>query len=210
MLLPTCILARNVSSKESISGVLDSSHSLKKFFLWLFLLWSLIKRLLVSTLQLFYRMHPFFDSVLLLLNWIMKGKPPVINDVFPFTCKTRKSSCENARGIPPPHRKYILWCYDRGYPPPSVLTWDLTGMEGYPPPDLEWDTASFWPGMGVPICQEGWSTSPPRGVDRHTDACQNITFPRTSYADGKNSTHPTKQILALKSTEECIFSFWVD
>ena len=49
--------------------------------------------------------------------------------------------------------------------------------------------------MGVPHHQAGWGTHPPPTlwqdggtprVDKKTDTCQNITFPRTSYAGGKN------------------------
>ena len=48
---------------------------------------------------------------------------------------------------------------------PPIQTWD-----GVPPPSQTWD--------GVP---------PPTSVDRHTDSCQDITFPRTTYTGSKNT-----------------------
>ena len=74
---------------------------------------------------------------------------------------------------------------------------------GYPPnPDLGWGTPPRpRPGMGYPPRPDlGWSTPPrpeilrwgtpppPASVDRYTDWCQNITFPRTTYAGGNNTT----------------------
>ena len=65
-----------------------------------------------------------------------------------------------------------------GYP----LTWD-----GFPHQDLGWGTPHQLD--GVP---------PPASVDRHTDSCQNITFPRTSYAGGNYS-------LAINMCALCVF-----
>ena len=86
----------------------------------------------------------------------------------------------------------------RGYPSrpgmgyPLGQTWDgvtpaRPGM-GYPPPDLGWGTPLARPGMRYPPWPDlGWGTTPwpgwgtpPASVDRHTDSCQNITFPRTT------------------------------
>ena len=71
----------------------------------------------------------------------------------------------------------------RGREYPSHVQGGLSrpGM-GYPPLPLA------RPGMGYPPRPEilRWGTSlPPASVDRYTDWCQNITFPRTTYADGK-------------------------
>ena len=84
---------------------------------------------------------------------------------------TRKSSCVNTKGIP-------------------IAAYQVLPEEGYPPPPV-----------GVPLLARSdkggyprWST--PLGEDRQmdgwTDTCQNITFPRTSYAVGKN---PKKKCL---------------
>ena len=62
---------------------------------------------------------------------------------------------------------------------PQIQTWDgvpiLNQLDGVSPClDLGW----------VPPCRlDGVN---PACVDRHTDSCQNITFPRTSYASGNN------------------------
>ena len=60
-----------------------------------------------------------------------------------------------------------------GYPVPAP-----GGFPRYPPiPDLGWGTPPGQTWDGVP---------PPTSVDRYTDWCQNITFPCTTYAGGKN------------------------
>ena len=54
------------------------------------------------------------------------------------------------------------------------------------PPSLTWDGVPPRPGMGYPPQPDlRWGT-PPASVDRHTDSCQNITFPRTMYVGGNN------------------------
>ena len=61
-----------------------------------------------------------------------------------------------------------------------VPSWPGMGYPPPPRPDLGWCTPlpQTWdPEMGYP---------PPASVDRYTDWCQNITFPRTMYAGGKN------------------------
>ena len=80
----------------------------------------------------------------------------------------------------------------RGYPryPPS-----RPGM-GYPPGQT-WDGVLPRPEMGYPPDLR-WGT-PPASVDRHTDSCQNITFPCTTYAGGKNAraSRIQRQVLGL-------------
>ena len=94
-----------------------------------------------------------------------------------------------------------------GYPIPclgGVSAQSRPGM-GYPQPDLGWGTTPARPGMGYPPARPGmgypparpgmgypaldlrsWDgVPPPTSVDRYTDWCQNITFPRTTYAGGK-------------------------
>ena len=84
-----------------------------------------------------------------------RGTPPTIK-----TCLGYPPTLDLA-GVPPYHQDLAR------VPPTPDQTW-----QGYPPP-------SSRPGMG-------YSPSPPHtSVDRHTDSCQNITFPRTSYAGGK-------------------------
>ena len=71
-----------------------------------------------------------------------------------------------------------------GYP---TLTWMGRGV---PHPDLGFGTPPARPGMGYPLPPDlrSWDgVSPPTSVDRYTDWCQNITFPRTTYAGGKNT-----------------------
>ena len=96
----------------------------------------------------------------------------------------------------------VSWWGWGGYPIPGPGWGVLHPRWGVPPP---------WPGMGYPSSRPGvgyppiswkgkcptwtldgilppsagWGT-PPASVDRHTDSWQNITFPRTSYAGGKN------------------------
>ena len=92
----------------------------------------------------------------------------------------------NARGIPTAAYQVLLGGVPprRGTPPsarsdggtrggvPPIWTW-----LGYPPPqlDLAW--------VPPPPAGPGRGTPPP-GVDRQTDACQNIAFPHTTYAAG--------------------------
>ena len=79
---------------------------------------------------------------------------------------------------------------------PPIQTWD--GV----PPSQTWDGVPppAGPGMGYPPGQtwDGvpprpeilrWGT-PPASVGRYTDWCQNITFPRTTYAGGKKANSP--------------------
>ena len=49
-----------------------------------------------------------------------------------------------------------------------------------PPPAAPWHSGK--------CCKALWDTGTPP-VDRQTDTCQNITFPRTTYAGGNNHTH---------------------
>ena len=90
-------------------------------------------------------------------------------------------------GVPPLARSeggYLRWEYPPGwtwlgYQPPPGWTW-----LGYPPP----------------LAGPGWGTPPPRcgQTDWWTDTCQNITFPRTSYAVGNNSEiHPNRHRIQL-------------
>ena len=112
-------------------------------------------------------------------------------------------------GVPSPSRPGM------GYPPsrpgmgvPPTWTWD-----GVPPHlDLGWGTPLL-AGCTPPKCGQthrlvskhysanqlrqyskhysnitqniSWMYPPPQSVDRHTDSCQNITFPRTSYTGSK-------------------------
>ena len=85
-----------------------------------------------------------------------------------------------------------------GVPPWPDLGWGIprarSGM-GYPParPGMGYPPSQTWVGV-PPQPGLGWGT-PPTSVDRHIDWCQNITFPRTTYAGGNNSVSsnfPTK------------------
>ena len=65
-----------------------------------------------------------------------------------------------------------------GYPPsrPGMGYPPFQTLDGVPPGQT-WD--------GVPPSPKTWDrVSPPASVDRHTDWCQNITLPRTTYAGG--------------------------
>ena len=93
-----------------------------------------------------------------------------------------------------------------GYPPPGP-GW------GTPPPGSGWGTplptwtwlgyppACTW--LGYPPAGPGQGTPPP-GVDRHTDACQNITFPRATYAVGNKSWYHT--LLQIQMTKLTILN----
>ena len=93
----------------------------------------------------------------------------------------------------PPRSKCLLCWLGGGGFTPSSLGWrvpPVPGLGGYP--------IQSWMGevpQGAPCLDLGWGTplrpdlrwgTPPASVDRHTDSCQNITLPRTSYASGKN------------------------
>ena len=115
------------------------------------------------------------------------------------------------RGVPDP-RSGGTWSQVRGgvpgpmsgggYPVPGPGGYPIPGR-GYPVPGLgeggTLGTPLSRPGMGAPPSQtwDGVPLPPARpgmgyplpshtSVDRHTDWCQNITFPRTTYAGGKN------------------------
>ena len=87
----------------------------------------------------------------------------------------------------------------RGYPIPSLgVPHPKSG--GYP--DLGLGPPLSRPGMGYPLWPDlGWGTPqtldpemgypPPTSVDRYTDWCQNITFPRTTYAGGNDDFNGT-------------------
>ena len=127
---------------------------------------------------------------------------------------TRKSSCVNARGIPNAAYQVLLKMGyppsgypPSGYPPSKYPPWPCQigstrgGVSpvrvpparsdgGYP----RWGTPHqgtpmAGPGRGTPLPPgPGWGTH--TGVDRQnhrrTNTCRNITFPRTTYAVGKN------------------------
>ena len=88
----------------------------------------------------------------------------------------------NLAGVPP--------CLDLAGLTPT-LTWlgyphTWTWLNYHPPPphlDLAW-VPPAWTWLRYPPAGPGLGTL--LGVDRRTDACQNITFPRTTYAVGKN------------------------
>ena len=76
----------------------------------------------------------------------------------------------------PPDLRWVPPRPEMGYP----QTWDRVPPDlrwGTPYPDLRWGTPLPRPEMGYPL---------PASVERHTDLCQNITLPRTSYTGGKN------------------------
>ena len=158
----------------------------------------------------------------------------VLTLMYENSFETRKSSCVNARGIPPaayqvlamlgggvPHPRSGGVPHPRsgGYPIPGLRGvpcsrsggvpspmsggYPIPGLGetpsqvwgvpcparpqmGYPPwPDLEW---------GIPLPPDlRWGT-PPAMVNRQTFPSINITFPRTTYAGGKN-WHPTKMAI---------------
>ena len=87
-----------------------------------------------------------------------------------------------------------------GYPPPWP---DLGWGTPHPWPDLGWGTPPLpRPGMGYPPPARPEMGYPPTSADRHTDSCQNITFPRTTYAGGNN---PSSFLLKLFQTHPCKF-----
>ena len=73
----------------------------------------------------------------------------------------------------------------RGTPWPGLVggTWGGYPLAGEPPPPPG-------PGLGTPPSGPGRGTPPPRcgQTDGWTDTCQNITFPRTTYAVGNKQT----------------------
>ena len=76
--------------------------------------------------------------------------------------------------------------------PPTIQIWP-----GVPPQPGIWDgVPPHHPDLArgipqVPPTIQTCSGYPPHAsVDRHTDSCQNITFPRTSYAGGHNIQIP--------------------
>ena len=70
---------------------------------------------------------------------------------------------------------------------PPIKTWDgvhspaRPGM-GYTPSRPQMGYPLARPGMGYPPRPEMGYRHLPASVDRHTDSCQNIAFPRTTYA----------------------------
>ena len=103
------------------------------------------------------------------------------------------------RGYPIPGHGggYPIPSLGRGVPHPrSRGTYPIPGWgEGVPHQDLGWGTPPARPGMGYPPRPE--MGSPPASVDRHTDWCQNITFPRTTYAGGNKVIQLTEEISLL-------------
>ena len=94
-------------------------------------------------------------------------------------------------GVPGPPWGVPSQVPPRGYPvryPPGGSGYPLGGS-GYPPggvPDRVPPAASWHSGK---CCKALWDMGTPpvdRQIDGWTDACQNITFPRTTYAGGKN------------------------
>ena len=97
---------------------------------------------------------------------------------FQCICRTRKSSCVNARGIPPATYQVLhILSYPGGYPIPGwevphpgyppILTWPggtlpLDGGVGYP--ILGYPSPLFWPGQGVPYPWAGGREYPILGT----------------------------------------------
>ena len=147
--------------------------------------------------------------------------------------RTRKSSCMNARGIPPARRSDYSFCCPTWVPPPGgyviryppgggtrtppggyTIRYPPGGVPGQvappggypdpggvprPPPGGLPGQVPPWGGYPDPPLPHGilgkdakhygiWVPPPlwtDRSMDGRTDACQNITFPRTPYANGK-------------------------
>ena len=97
-----------------------------------------------------------------------------------FNQLTRKSSCVHARGIPTAAYQVLLG----GVPPIGVPPEEGYPSSGYPPPGPGWGTLPWLDLAGVPPPPEVWKD---RQMDGWTDTCQNITFPRTTYAVGNNT-----------------------
>ena len=103
------------------------------------------------------------------------------------------------RGTPQPGLMggYLRWgTSGRGTPYPHQVWWGVPGVgycpwQGYPPPSRGTLCQVWWgvPKVGSPHWT--WLGYPPRcgQTDWWTDTCQNITFPRTAYAVGKNSIY---------------------
>ena len=115
-------------------------------------------------------------------------KPNLVSKIFPFT--------------------------ETGYPPKKSETWDPPTPKNLRPGTTPWKSETWdppqknlrpgtppknlRPGTPLPRKSETWDpphldldlgTPAPESVDRYTDRCQNITFPRTTYAGGKNVTN---------------------
>ena len=82
--------------------------------------------------------------------------------------------------IPPPGPGMGYPHTDLGYDtsPHLDLGWST------PPQSAEWGTSQLDLGWGTPHLVARWGTPPKCG---QTDTCENSTFPRASYADGKNT-----------------------
>ena len=115
-------------------------------------------------------------------------KPNLVSKNFPFT----------VTGYPPkkiwdwvPPKK--IWdlgtppkIWDLGPPPQKSETWDPPkNLRPGPPENLRPGTPPENLRPGTPPTLTWTWVPPPESVDRHTDWCQNITFPRTTYAGGK-------------------------
>ena len=111
---------------------------------------------------------------------------------YSFCCPTRVPPRGGTRTWVPPQGGYL----DLGTPPGGVPG------PGYPPGGYP-ETPRGVPRPGYPPLSHGilgnvakhygiWVPPPvDRQIDGWTDTCQNITFPRTTYAGGKNSGSPT-------------------
>ena len=92
-------------------------------------------------------------------------------------------------GTPPPsgYPHQVQWGVTQGtpigYPLPGPMGGTPIGVSPHRVPP-----GQVWTWLGYPPPGPGW-VSPPRcgQIDGWTDACQNITFPHTTYAVGKNA-----------------------
>ena len=135
------------------------------------------------------------------------GYPPTSSDggyprwgTPPVGVPPTRSDWGTQGGVPPAVPPgQVQWGYPRwgppgqGYPPPH-WTW-----LGYPPPHL--DLAGVTPPPPV------WTD---RQMDGWTDSCQNITFPRTTYAVGTVGSFSHRNIYFEQSTNSSNMKFIVD
>ena len=87
-------------------------------------------------------------------------------------------------GLGTPPGGYLTWVPPGGVPDPGTPP----GGVRVPPPAASWHSGK--------CCKALWDMGTPpvdRQIDGWTDACQNITFPRTTYAGGNYDINGIKE-----------------
>ena len=136
-------------------------------------------------------------------NWQQESPPAWTQEAYRPPCSKYSLCCPN--WVPPPRPGYPP---QPGYPPGQGTP---LPRPGYPPPagpgrepPPRLDLAGYPPRLphgilGNVAKHYGIWVPPPvdRQMDGRTDACQNITFPRTPYAGGKYCTNELEMHLNL-------------